>query len=179
MTKNFIAAIALFFAPVVVQAACTRPVYFFDLGQVLINTSDWDHLKYMNEAQEYLHQLKARGERLALITNVPESWGADYDAKLQTLKGVIAKTWIEPTAFEWELFEMILLPLSDAQRKPAPFLFQDAIQKALPCPAFYQGEDLIETQAADREGMQSYQVGRPGESFFQPLSALLSQFVLL
>lgn len=149
--------------------ACSRPVYFFDLGQVLVNTSDWDHLKYMAEAQDYLHQLKSRGERLGMIANIPESWGVDYTQKLQTLRDVIAKTWVEPAPFEWELFDTILLPLSDAQRKPAPHLFQAAIQWASPCPALYQGEDLGEIQAADRQGMLTYQVGVPGAPFFMPL----------
>lgn len=166
--KLILLAVALM-ATAVADASCGRGWVFFDLGNTLINTSDWDHLRYLSEAKAYLHRLKSAGYQLGMITNIPESWGLTEAEKIATLQAEINRTWAEPEAFDWALFDVILVPPSDQLRKPAPYLFNKGRTLAEDCSAVYQGEDPREIDAARAAGMDGYLVGgTPGE-FFKPL----------
>ena len=150
------------------SGACGRGWVFFDLGNTLINTSDWDHLKYMPGGRAYVQSLRAAGFHLALISNVPDTWGPTVEAKLANMKNVISQSWSEPTAFEWDPFETILLPPTDQDREPAPYVKARGL--ASQCKIAYEGEDPEEVRAATAAGFDlGYVVGKttPGE-FYLP-----------
>jgi hypothetical protein len=149
---------------------CQSPGWiYFDLGNTLIDTHDWDHLRYFPEAQAYLAQAHAKGFHLGLITNVPESWGADAPAKVARLKAEVASGWQEAAPFNWADFEEILVPLNDTERKPAPILFERALAAHHDCPLYYEGEEPDHVRVADHVGLESYLVGAPGMPFYMPL----------
>ncbi|OJF14979.1 HAD family hydrolase [Couchioplanes caeruleus] len=152
-------------------AVCDRPVVYFDLGNVLIDTSDWSNVRYEPGALSYLRDLRSRGVDLGLIINIPETWGATQEEKLATMKQYIADRWVEPRPFVWSYFEgRIVLPRTDAERKPAPVLFERALTESAPCVPYYQGEVAAELSAAAQVGLRTYQVGRPGRPFYLPAS---------
>jgi beta-phosphoglucomutase-like phosphatase (HAD superfamily) len=155
-------------------ASCDRGWVFFDLGKTLIDTHDWDHLKYLPGALDYLHSIQAAGFHMGAITNIPEAWGSTEAEKLATLKNEINRPWTEPAPFEWQLFETILVPLADVERKPAPVLFLKAIQKLQPCQLVYQSGDQKEVDAALAAGFtQAYVTGKPPRQPFMPIETIL------
>ncbi|GGQ68200.1 HAD family hydrolase [Couchioplanes azureus] len=159
--------------PAAAPAVCNRPVVYFDLGNVLIDTSDWSHVRYEPGALSYLRDLRSRGVALGLIINIPEAWGATQEEKLATMQQYIADRWAEPRPFVWSYFEgRIVLPRTDAERKPAPALFERALAESAPCVPYYQGEVAAELTAAAQVGLRTYQVGKPGRSFYLPASQL-------
>ncbi|MEV6601760.1 hypothetical protein AB0M36_33630 [Actinoplanes sp. NPDC051346] len=156
-----------------VAAVCQRPVVYFDLGNVLIDTSDWSNVRYEAGALSYLRDLRSRGITMGLIINIPETWGTTQEEKLATMKQYIADRWVEPRPFVWSYFEgHIVLPRTDAERKPAPVMFERALAEASPCVPYYQGEVATELTAAAQVGLRTYQVGKPGRSFYIPASQL-------
>jgi hypothetical protein len=148
---------------------CGSGWVYFDLGDTLIDTRDWNHLKYLPQALDYLHALKRAGFRLGMITNVPQSWGATHDEKLARLKQDIASTWAEATPFEWDAFDSILLPPTEADRKPAPYLFDEARADQRDCRIAYEGEDPAEISAALKSRFDwGYVVGSQAPRGFYP-----------
>jgi len=149
---------------------CEKPWVFFDLGaNTLIDTQTFDFNKifYMPGALEYLRGLRKKGYHLGLIINVPEDWGKEEGgtqmAKLKATQEFIAKTWTEPKPFAWELFDLgPAFPPTDAQRKPAPFLFEQAVSRArgAGCDAVYQGTLADEIPAARAAGMVGIRLGQ-------------------
>lgn len=130
-----------------------KPWVYFDLGDTIIKTKDMKHLKYMKGAREYMDELKREGFKVGIISNIPETWGMDYDEKLQTLKKVIHDGWDEAVPFDWTVYDEVILPLKNTEMKPAPTLFLKAITKAESCPSAYIGESPKEITAAEEVGM--------------------------
>jgi len=158
--------------PSAAQTHGPKPVIYFDLGQVLINTTDFNRLQYIDGAYRYLGQLRRLGFRVSLITNVPDKWGANQNLKIETLKATVAKGWQDPRPFHWTQFEKIHVPLNDLYRKPHPAMFLEALRDGHDCQPIYMGEELVEIQAAERVGFRGYLVGRPGAPKFMPLHLL-------
>ena len=155
---------------------CGRGWVFFDIGNTLIDTTNENHYRTLPQAHEYLRALHDAGFHLGAISNVPESWGATQEAKLARLKLEIASVWTESQPFEWNAFEAILLPPTNADRKPAPFLFKQAVGIAAGCRIAYEGDDAPEIQAAAANGFDvSYLVGKtaPGE-FYLPIDRIFN-----
>ena len=98
---------------------CDKPVMYFDLGDVLIDTHDWDNLRYMPDAHKYVENLKQDGYTLGLIVNIPAEWGKTDAQRMKALKDFVAKTWKEKEPFAWDLFSKIYVPQTNAERKPA------------------------------------------------------------
>jgi hypothetical protein len=155
---------------------CGRGWVYFDLGNTIIDTTDWDHLKYMPLAREYVRDLRTAGFKVGLITNVPESWGATFEAKMATLKNEIATPWSDAHPFDWNDFDEILLPPTNADRKPAPYLFMQALQLHPLCQLAFQGDDAAEAIAASDAGFKtSYLVGKNApHGFFLPVDKIFS-----
>ncbi|GAB1640076.1 hypothetical protein [Krasilnikovia sp. MM14-A1259] len=155
------------------SASCSRPVVYFDLGNVLIDTSDWSHVRYEPGALAYLGDLRSRGVALGLIVNIPESWGTTQEEKLATMQQYIADRWAETDPFVWSWFDgRVVLPRTDAERKPAPVLFQRALAESAPCVPYYEGEVPAELTAAAQVGLHTYQVGRADRPFYLPATQL-------
>jgi phosphoglycolate phosphatase-like HAD superfamily hydrolase len=129
------------------------PWVYFDLGDTVISTSDMKHLHYFKGAKAYMEDLKKNGFKIGIITNIPETWGMDYDEKLQTLKNVIQTGWDDNEPFDWAVYDDIILPLKNTEMKPAPTMFIKAIDKAFGCPSAFIGESPKEIQAATDAGM--------------------------
>ncbi|MGE3611425.1 MAG: HAD hydrolase-like protein [Bacteriovoracaceae bacterium] len=136
-----------------VKAHDKRPWVYFDLGDTVISSKDLKHLKYMRGAREYMEELKREGFKIGIITNIPETWGMDYDEKLETLKKVIQDGWDEERPFDWSIYDDVILPLKNTEMKPAPTLFLKAINRAEFCPSAYIGESPKEIAAAHDVGM--------------------------
>jgi phosphoglycolate phosphatase-like HAD superfamily hydrolase len=139
MKKLFLGMI-LSLAPFYVKAQNKNPDkapwVYFDLGDTVISTADMKHLHYFKGVRDYMEDLKRQGFKIGIITNIPETFGVDYDEKLLTLKKVIADGWEE-----------------NNEMKPAPTLFVKAMNKAEGCPTAYIGESPKEIKAADDLGM--------------------------
>lgn len=135
-----------------------RPTIFFDLGNTLVDTSNIKELKYFENAKRYVEDLKALGLRVALITNIPEKWGETYIQKIATLKKFIANNWVGVGSFDWEIFDEIIIPLKDTERKPKPFLYKKAISLSPNCPMAYISENSKEVAMARAMGFVSYNV---------------------
>lgn len=152
------------------------PTVYFDLGNVLIDTTNETQFKYVEGAEIYLQSLSRREFRLALITNVPDTWGRTQAEKFRSLKSYVAKYWIEPRPFPWEAFDRILIPPADKYRKPHPYLFQQALQYPDRCQPLFQGEDPAEVETAARLKIATYLVpekATPRHPKFAPISKIL------
>lgn len=153
-----------------VNAKDKRPWVYFDLGDTIVNTKDMDHIKYMKGVREYIEDLKREGFKIGIISNIPESWGMDYDEKLLTLKNIIHNGWDEDRPFDWSAFDEVILPLKNNEMKPAPVLFLKAIEKAQSCPSVYFGESPKEITAAQNVGMAAKLYNENDEISFIPVS---------
>ena len=61
---------------------------FFDLGNTLVDTTQGEKkYSYLPGALNYLAMLKKSGYKLGLISNIPVSWGSNFDERLFELKG--------------------------------------------------------------------------------------------
>ncbi|MET9697851.1 hypothetical protein ABZY31_13130 [Streptomyces sp. NPDC006529] len=150
------------------QRAC--PVAYFDLGETLVHTAEDGSIAYRSGAASYLRALRERHIRIGLITNVPPSWGATDAERAARLKKEVDATWKGPEPFAWQDFgDRILTPRTDAERKPAPALWQRARAESGPCRLVYQAETAEEVKVAASLGFVPYQVGQPRRPAFLPV----------
>ncbi|MCX5387062.1 hypothetical protein [Streptomyces sp. NBC_00083] len=150
------------------QRAC--PVVYFDLGETLVHTADDGSTGYQPGAAAYLRALRAHHITIGLITNVPPSWGATDAERAARLKKEVDATWRGPTPFAWQDFgDRILTPRTDAERKPAPVLWQRAKAASGHCVLVYQAETAEEVQVAASLGYVPYQVDQPHLPAFLPV----------
>lgn len=154
-----------------------RPWVYFDLGDTIVSTKDMNHLKYMKGAREYMEELKREGFNIGIISNIPESWGMNYDEKLQSLKKAISDGWDEESPFDWTIYDEIILPLKNSEMKPAPTLFIEAIKKATSCPSVYIGESPKEITAAKAVGMAAKLYNEAEEDVYIPIPQMKSFIV--
>lgn len=154
--------------------ACETPWLFFDLGNTLIDTTDWSNLHYVSGAREYLEAAHHSGYRIAILANVPEGWGRDDRAKLKKLKEMLKTAWKDTHAIPWNWFSGVYFNPRDQERKPKPYLFEKAHHLAWPCPAIYQSEAADEVESAKRSGLRGYVIGMPGQPAFLPIAQIPS-----
>jgi FMN phosphatase YigB (HAD superfamily) len=151
-----------------------KPWVYFDLGNTIVNTNNIKNLHYMRGSREYMEQLKKEGFNIGIISNIPESWGNTYEEKLQSLKTYIYFGWGEATPFDWSVFDEVILPLSNAELKPAPFLYLKAISKTDSCPSVFIGENIKEVNAAKEVGMATKLYIESDEEVYIPIYTLKS-----
>ncbi|MEU6824157.1 hypothetical protein ABZ921_26300 [Streptomyces atriruber] len=150
------------------QRAC--PIVYFDLGETLVHTADDGSTSYQPGAAAYLRALRVRGIPVGLITNVPSSWGATDAERAARLRQEVDSTWQGSAPFAWRDFgDRILTPRTEAERKPAPALWQRAKAGSGHCRVVYQAETAEEVRAASALGFVPYQVGRPHLPAFLPV----------
>lgn len=138
-----------------IQAQAKSLWVYFDLGDTVIRTKDMKNIKYIPGAREYMEMLKREGFKIGIISNIPETWGMDYQTKFAKLKKTISDGWAESEPFDWSVYDEVMLPLKDIDMKPAPHLFLKAMEKAESCPSIYIGESQKEIDAAKGLGMAS------------------------
>jgi FMN phosphatase YigB (HAD superfamily) len=151
------------------KVACSQPWIYFDLGaNTLIDTQTFDFKKvfYMPGAHDYLADLKAKGYHLGLLVNIPADWGDTQAAKLAATQKFIAGVWRAGDApLDWSMFDLgVAFPPTDAERKPAPYLFERAAGRssAAGCESVYQSTLAEEIPAAAAAGMHAVHLGEPG-----------------
>lgn len=143
---------------------------YFDLGETLVHTAQDNSVRYMPGAAEHLRALRARHIPVGLITNVPPSWGATDAARAAKLKEVIDKDWADKRPFAWSDFgDRIFTPRTEAERKPAPALWERAKKAAGHCRVVYQAETTDEVQAARALGYVTYLATRPHWPAYLPV----------
>lgn len=149
------------------------PVVYFDLGETLVHTADDGGIGYRTGAAAYLRALRERHIRIGLITNVPSSWGSTDAERAARLKKEVDATWRGSAPFAWQDFgDRILTPRTEAERKPAPALWQRAKANSGHCLLVYQAETAEEVDAAARLGYLPYQVGQPHRPGFLPVGLI-------
>ncbi|MBY8840351.1 hypothetical protein K7864_03380 [Streptomyces sp. SP2-10] len=149
------------------------PVVYFDLGETLLHTADDGSTDYQRGAASYLRALRERHIEVGLITNVPPSWGTTDAERAARLKQEVDATWRGPVPFAWADFEdRILTPRTEAERKPAPILWERAKAASGRCRVVYQAETAEEVEVAATLGFVPYQVGRPHRPTFLPVGLI-------
>lgn len=136
---------------------------FMDLGEVLVTGNPTDGYTYVEGAFDFLRDLRAAGYKTALITNIPESWGSTCGAKFQNLRQFLASHLNEPIPMDWSVFDKVLLPPYDRYRKPASYLFVQALAQACPTRALYLGESQDELDIAKAWGFATRSMTAAGE----------------
>ncbi|CAM5409117.1 hypothetical protein SALBM135S_01414 [Streptomyces alboniger] len=150
------------------ERAC--PVVYFDLGETLVHTADDGSTGYQPGAASYLRALRERHIAVGLITNVPSSWGTTDAERAARLKQEVDATWRGTVPFAWKDFgDRVLTPRTEAERKPAPALWQRAKAGSGHCRVVYQAETAEEITVASSLGFVPYQVGRPHRPAFLPV----------
>ena len=72
-------------------------------------------------------RIKKSGYKLGLISNIPVSWGSNFDERLFELKGNVKSNLNSNlTDFPWNDFELIILPNTVKDYKPNPNMFLKA-----------------------------------------------------
>lgn len=149
------------------------PVVYFDLGETLVHTAEDGSTTYRPGAAKYLRALRERHIRIGLITNVPPAWGATDAERAARLKKEVDATWRGAGPFAWKDFgDRILTPRTEAERKPAPVLWERAKAGSGHCRLVYQAETAEEVQVAASLGYVPYQVDRPHRPAFLPVGLI-------
>ncbi|MFF1560923.1 hypothetical protein [Streptomyces sp. NPDC058279] len=150
------------------ESAC--PVVYFDLGETLVHTAADGSIAYQPGAASYLRALRERHIRVGLITNVPPSWGTTDAERAARLKKEVDSAWKDTAPFAWKDFAgRILTPRTEAERKPAPVLWQRARAESGHCRLVFQAETAEEVEVAASLGFVPYQVGQPHRPTFLPV----------
>jgi phosphoglycolate phosphatase-like HAD superfamily hydrolase len=149
-----------------------KPWVYFDLGETVVSTKDMKHIKYMPGAKVYIEDLKREGFNVGIITNIPETWGMNYQEKLETLKKVIQDGWDDTQPFDWAVYDEVILPLKNSEMKPAPTLFQKAIMRSESCPSMYIGESIKEIDAAKNLGMAAHLFDENAHEKYIPIDSV-------
>ncbi|MEU6895358.1 hypothetical protein ABZ934_26970 [Streptomyces sp. NPDC046557] len=153
------------------ESAC--PVVYFDLGETLVHTADDGSIAYQYGAASYLRALRERHIRVGLITNVPPSWGMTDAERAARLKKEVDSAWKDSAPFAWKDFAgRILTPRTEAERKPAPALWQRARAESGHCRLVFQAETAEEVEVAASLGYVPYQVGQPHRPAFLPVGVV-------
>lgn len=146
------------------------PIVYFDLGETLVHTADDGSTSYRPGAASYLRALRERHIRIGLITNVPPSWGTTDTERAARLKKEVDATWRGSSPFAWKDFgDRIRTPRTEAERKPAPDLWQRAKAASGGCRLVYQAETAEEVDVAASLGYVPYQVARPHRPAYLPV----------
>jgi len=146
-------------------SGCELPWIFFDLGaNTLVETTETGSkpMNYMPGAWEYLKDLRSKGYHLGLLVNIPESWGETQPEKLAATQSFLLSHWTDTRPFDWSIFDLgAAFPPEDTQRKPAPYLFNQAAKQASDsgCDSVYQSTLPDEIPAADAAGMHGIRLG--------------------
>lgn len=164
--------LAGFSAPASAEAA--KDWLYFDLGEVIVTGNPTAGYTYVPGAMEYLSTMRAAGFKLALITNIPESWGATCGLKYQMLQTFLSDRLHEPAPMEWTRFDAVVVPPFDRYRKPHSFMFLVGLANTCPGRALYVGEVAGEIGTAKTLGYATFQTPStgPGEPVQSPLPPL-------
>lgn len=140
------------------MAAQASDWIYFDLGEVIVTGNPTTGYTYVPGAMESLTAMRAAGFKLALITNIPESWGATCEHKFASLKTFLGDRLHETTPMDWTKFDAVVVPPFDRYRKPHKFMFIAGLARACPSRTLYVGEVSQEIGVARGLGFATFQV---------------------
>lgn len=148
------------------RSAAAQPTVYLDLGEVVVTEVPDRGLEYVEGIRDWIRSIQARGYEVALMTNIPASFGDTCLEKYRTLQDYVANRFLEPEAFNWGMFDTIIMPPFDRYRKPHPYQFVSGLAHACPDPAYFIGESESEVRMAEEWGYAASQVpagggGRP------------------
>lgn len=159
-------AIAMLFRPSPAMGEAAAPDWIYmDLGEVIVTGNPTAGYRFLPGALEFLDELHASGLKVALITNIPESWGARCTAKVDNLKEFLqARIHGEDATYLsrvlWPRFDAVIVPPFDRYRKPQSLMFVQGLANACPGRALYLGENAAEIALATRLGYATRLMGK-------------------
>jgi FMN phosphatase YigB (HAD superfamily) len=142
---------------------------FFDLGQIIVDGNPTDGYRFVPGALDFLRDARAAGYKTALITNIPETWGATCAAKFAGLQTFLGDRLLEETPLDWRLFDAVVMPPFDRYRKPERFMFLHALSLGCGQRALFVGENAGEVAVAAAIGYATF-MGTEQESPYPALT---------
>lgn len=145
-----------------VLVAASRPVVaaadwiYLDLGEVVVTGNPTNGYTFVPGALEALAAMRADGKKIALLSNIPESWGPTCAQKFAALQTFLGSRLNEPMPMDWTLFDAVVLPPFDRYRKPQPLVFVSALHNACDGRAMFIGENDQEIAAASQLGFATF-----------------------
>jgi FMN phosphatase YigB (HAD superfamily) len=131
---------------------------FFDLGEVIVTGTPTDGYHYTPGVLEYLQAARTAGYKLALLTNIPETWGLSCAEKFTALQEFLGLRLQEETVFNWKMFDAVVMPPFDRYRKPHRLMFLHALSLGCNGRALFVGESPSEVSTATDIGFATYTV---------------------
>lgn len=129
---------------------------FLDLGEVVVTGNPTAGYRYVPGVREYIAARRAEGLKIALLSNIPEAWGATCGDKFATLRTFLGSRLTEAEPFDWTMFDLVVLPPFDRYRKPQPLIFVSALEQACPGRSAFIGESVVEVAAAAELGFATF-----------------------
>ncbi len=154
MVKSLLVLIA-FTSAISTAQAQTNWVYM-DLGEVIVTGNSTDGYDFVPGALTLIADLRAAGTKVALVSNIPETWGAACSQKFAALKTFLDTRMNGPQTLDWTILDKVILPPFDRYRKPKTFMFVSALANACPGKSIFLGEDAAEIKAAKDLGFATY-----------------------
>jgi len=144
------------------KSESTKPDIYFDLGNVIVDTSDWSQVDYVPNSKEYVTDLKSKGYKVKMLINFVDKLGertfTSCEDKFSGLVSFLDSKWTGEESFNWSQFDLVMLPHSDAKRKPNPNMFVNALASSCPRPVLFQGDDDEELATAEFLGLGTWKV---------------------
>ena len=181
MRMLIIVLVALLTVP---SFSAEQKVYIFDFGKTLVDHGKFDSatetfvggMWYREGTHKYLTSLKSAGHVVLAMINIPENWGATYELKKSKLIDVAKKSWTDEIyleGFNWQLFDEIILPIDDAERKKIKGN-TDIYERGLlvaggyapDAEVVYIGENDLELEQAASVGMSVWKVSESGRPVY-------------
>jgi hypothetical protein len=150
---------------------------FFDLGNTVINIKNKNSLDYFQGSENYIKSLRKMGIKVGVITNIPETFGKDYNEKLHTLKKYIRDSWVGSRPFDWSLFDKVYLPLNNSELKPAPILYRRAVEFINNSPRLFISETQKELDEAINQGFAVHLYKEQDSDLYIPLD-IIKEYIL-
>ncbi|MEH0862416.1 HAD family hydrolase [Halobacteriovorax sp. DPLXC-1] len=138
------------------ETTTTERWVFFDLGDTIVNTKESGNYHYYPGALEYIRSLKEMGIKVAIISNIPESFGETYDQKIESLNQYVKAHWNDQDQFDLTIFHKVYIPMSNDELKPAPYIFNKALDETGRHPSLYISEAFDEVEAAKQLGFAGF-----------------------
>jgi FMN phosphatase YigB (HAD superfamily) len=155
MLKGLIIFFALSAVFTKAKAQDTNWVYM-DLGEVIVTGNATTGYDFVPGALTLIADLRASGHKVALVSNIPETWGASCAQKFASLKTFLDSRMNGPQTLDWTILDKVILPPFDRYRKPKTFMFMAALANACPGKSIFLGESADEIKTAKDLGFATF-----------------------
>lgn len=173
---NLVVAVFVSFGGLASRAVAEAPDWIYmDLGEVIVTGNPTDGYTFVPGALEALAAIRSQGKKVALMSNIPEAWGATCGDKFTTLQTFLGSRLNEPQPMDWTMFDAVVLPPFDRYRKPQPLIFVTALENACHGRAMFIGESEPELAKASELGFATFSKSSLEQSL--PVGAELDQLL--